>query len=124
MIKKNFSLSKKKNKINIKSFYVNHGEIKSTAYVFGKLAYISDTNGIFLKDCNKLRDLKYLVIDCLKLNSHPSHFNLDQAIKISKKINAKKTILTNLHSDLDYNFLKNFLPKNIVPAYDGMALNL
>jgi len=124
LIKKNFSLSKKKNKINIKSFYVNHGEIKSTAYVFGKLAYISDTNGIFLKDCNKLRDLKYLVIDCLKLNSHPSHFNLDQAIKISKKINAKKTILTNLHSDLDYNFLKNFLPKNIVPAYDGMALNL
>ena len=106
------------------SFYVDHGQIKSTAYVIENLAYISDTNRIFLKDHNKLKGLKYLIIDCLKFNSHPSHFNFEQAIKISKKINAKKTILTNLHSDLDYNFLKKSLPKNIIPAYDGMILNL
>ena len=98
--------------------------IKSTAYIIDKLAYISDTNGIFKKDLNKLKGLEYLIIDCLKINSHPSHFNLEQAIKLSKKINAKKTILTNLHSDLDYNFLKNSLPKKIIPAYDGMILNL
>ena len=115
---------KKSNKITIQSFYVNHGQIKSTAYVIGKLAYISDTNGIFLKDYSKLKNLKYLVIDCLKFSFHPSHFNFEQAIKISKQLNAKKTILTNLHSDLDYNFLKKSLPKNIIPAYDGMILNL
>ncbi len=124
LVKKNFSLTKKKERINVKSFYVNHGQIKSTAYVVGKLAYISDTNGIFLKDYSKLKNLKYLIIDCLKFNSHPSHFNFEQAIKISKTINAKKTILTNLHSDLDYNFLKKTLPKDIVPAHDGMVLNL
>ncbi len=124
LIKKNFSLKKNSDYINIKSFYVSHGQIKSTAYVIGKIAYISDTNGIFDKDINKLKDLKYLVIDCLKHNSHPSHFNYSEAIKISKKINAKKTILTNLHSDLDYRSLKNSLPKNIIPAYDGMVLYL
>ena len=123
LIKKKFSLFKKSNKITIQSFYVNHGQIKSTAYVIGKLAYISDTNGIFLKDYSKLKGLKYLILDCLKFNFHPSHFNFAQAIKISKKINAKKTILTNLHSDLDYNFLKKSLPKNIIPAYDGMVFN-
>jgi hypothetical protein len=37
-------------------------------------------------------------------------------------INPKNTILTNLHTDLDYNFLKRNLPKNIIPAYDGMVL--
>ena len=124
LIKKKFSLFKKSNKITIQSFYVNHGQIKSTAYVIGKLAYISDTNGIFLKDYSKLKNLKYLVIDCLKFSFHPSHFNFEQAIKISKQLNAKKTILTNLHSDLDYTFLKKSLPKNIIPAYDGMILNL
>ena len=124
IIKKKFSLFKKSDKVNIQSFYVNHGQIKSTAYVIGKIAYISDTNGISLKDYDKLKGLRYLIIDCLKFNSHPSHFNFEQAIKISKKINAKKTILTNLHSDLDYNFLKKSLPKNIVPAYDGMVLSL
>tara|TARA_Y100000590_G_scaffold350071_1_gene401807 strand:- start:247 stop:1011 length:765 start_codon:yes stop_codon:yes gene_type:complete len=124
LTKKKFSLRNKNDKVSIKSFYVNHGMIKSTAYIIDKLAYISDTNGIFKKDLNKLKGLEYLIIDCLKINSHPSHFNLEQAIKLSKKINAKKTILTNLHSDLDYNFLKNSLPKKIIPAYDGMILNL
>ena len=124
LIKKKFSIKKKKNKINIKSFYVNHGQIKSTAYIISRLAYISDTNGIDIKDFSKLKNLKYLVIDCLKFNSHPSHYNFNQAISISRKIRAKKTILTNLHSDLDYELLKKSLPKNIIPAYDGMVLNL
>ena len=36
----------------------------------------------------------------------------------------KKTILTNMHSDLDYAKLKKILPKNIVPGFDGMTVNL
>ena len=36
----------------------------------------------------------------------------------------KKSILTNLHTDLDYNELKKKLPKNIVPAYDGLTVSL
>ena len=31
-------------------FFVNHGQIKSTAYIFNKTAYISDCNGIEKKD--------------------------------------------------------------------------
>jgi len=124
LVKKKFSLSKKKDKITIKSFYVKHGQIKSTAYIIEKLAYISDTNKIYSQDFNKLKGLDYLILDCLKFNLHPSHFNLSQAIKISNLINPKKTILTNLHCDLDYDFLKKSLPKNIMPAYDGMEINL
>ena len=33
-------------------------------------------------------------------------------------------ILTNLHSDLDYNELLDILPKNIKPAYDGLSINI
>ena len=124
LIKKRFILSKRKNKITFTSFPVSHGCIKSTAYIFNNIAYISDCNGIETKDFKKLMNLKYLIIDCLKINHHPSHFNLTQAICLSKIIKAKKTILTNLHTDLDYGFLKKNLPKNIIPAYDGMVLNV
>ena len=124
LIKKSFTLSKKKNKLNFITFPVSHGWIKSTAYIFNKTAYISDCNGIKNKDLKKLIDLNLLIVDCLKINQHPSHFNLNQAINLSKKIKAKKTILTNLHTDLDYEFLKKSLPKNIIPAYDGMKLNI
>ena len=63
------------------------------------------------------------VIDCLRKNKHPSHFSYDEAIKLSRELNPKKTILTNLHVDLDYNKLKKKLDKNIVPAYDGLSIN-
>ena len=39
-------------------------------------------------------------------------------------LNPRKTILTNLHTDLDYGFLKKNLPSNIIPAYDGITLNV
>ena len=52
---------------------------------------------------------------------HPSHFNLDDVLYLVKKIKPKKTILTNLHSDLDYNYLLKILPKNVKPAYDGLS---
>ena len=65
-----------------------------------------------------------LILDCLKINPHPTHFNLEQAILISELLRPKKTILTNLHTDLDYNFLKKNLPKNIIPAHDKMILKI
>ena len=71
-----------------------------------------------------LKKLNYLIIDCLKFKRHPGHFNLETSIRISTFLKPKKTILTNLHTELDYNFLKKNLPKNILPAYDGMRLKI
>ena len=67
--------------------------------------------------------MNYLIIDCLRKSKHPSHFNYDEAIELIKKLKPKKAILTNLHVDLDYNKLKKDLPKNIIPAYDGLTFN-
>ena len=124
LIKSTFYLKKNKDKLNIKTFPVKHEQINSTAYIFNNIAYLSDCNGIEKKYIKKLYKLKYLVIDCLRLNFHPSHFNLEQSIYVSNLLKPQKTILTNLHTELDYRFLKRNLPKNIIPAYDGMSLNI
>ena len=97
--------------------------IKSTVYVFNNIAYISDCHNIPIKYYKYLYNLKYLIIDCLKMTKHPSHFNYDEAIKISKILKPKKTILTNLHTDLDYYKLKKILPKSVIAAYDGLNFN-
>ena len=36
----------------------------------------------------------------------------------------KKAILTNLSPVLDYKVLKKLLPKNVIPAHDGLTLEL
>ena len=72
----------------------------------------------------QLRNLNYLIIDCLRLKKHPTHFNLEESLYVHKSLKPKKTILTNLHSDLDYNRLLKVLPKDVIVAYDGLKINL
>ena len=52
-----------------------------------------------------------------------THFNYDEALEIIKLIKPKKSILTNLHVDLDYENLKKKLPSNVLPAHDGLSFN-
>ena len=124
IIKQKFSLGKNDEKIYFETFNVAHGRIKSLAYIFNKTAYISDCKDLSIVNFNVLKNLNYLVVDCLKLENHPSHFSLKEVLYISNCLKPKKTILTNLHYDLDYNFLLSKLPKNIIPAYDGLKINL
>ena len=114
-----------KKKISIKPIKVKHGNVNSICYIIdSKLAYISDVSSIDTNDYNYFRNLKYLIIDCLWLRHHPSHLNLENSLKIINLFKPKKAILTNLHSDLDYDYLLKILPKNIIPAFDGLSINL
>ena len=122
LLKKNFKFSSEKNIISIKSIPVQHGKIKSQSFIINKsCAYINDANKIQKKDLKYFKNLNYFVIDCLRHHKHPSHFNLSEVVELTKILKPKKTILTNLNCDLDYNDLISILPKNIVPAYDGMS---
>jgi len=124
-INNNLKLKDGKKKISIKAIKVKHGKVDSICYVFNKkLAYISDISDILKKDYNYFKNLEYLIIDCLWLRFHPSHLNLETSLKFIKLFKPKKAILTNLHSDLDYDYLKNVLPKNVKPAFDGLTINL
>ena len=124
-IKKNLVILDGKRKLKVKSIKVKHGKVNSICYIIDKkIAYISDISDISKKDFKYFKNLKYLIIDCLWIRYHPSHLNLESSLKFIKLFKPKKAILTNLHSDLDYNYLKKILPKNIVPAYDGLTLKL
>ena len=123
-LKNDHSILNRKSKINVKSIKVKHGKVKSNCFVINKkLAYISDVNQIYNQDYRFFKNLKYLIIDCLRYDFHPSHYNLESTLDLIKLFKPKKSILTNLHTDLDYNILKNKLPKNVVPAYDGLSIN-
>ena len=121
-LKKIHLFDSKKNKIKIQYLKVKHGLIDALGYLINdNCAYISDVSEIYEEELKKLRNLKYFVVDCLRFKEHSSHFNLNQVLNIIKYLKPKKTILTNLHSDIDYNKLKIKLPKNIVPGYDGLS---
>jgi len=124
-LKKEFYSFDQKKKIKIKSIVVKHGKVKSNCFIIDKkLAYISDVSEIYQKDYKYFKNLKYLIIDCLWYNYHPSHFNLETSLAVIKKFKPKKAILTNLSPVIDYKILKKKLPKNVIPAHDGLTINL
>ena len=73
---------------------------------------------------NDLKNLNLLIIDCLKIEKHPSHFCLKESLYVHEQLKPKKTILTNLHLNLDYDLLSKKLPRNVIAAYDGLKINL
>ncbi len=114
-----------KKKLIIKPIKVKHGKISSICYIIDKkLAYISDISDIAKKDYPYFKNLEYLIIDCLWIRYHPSHLNLESSLKFINLFKPKKAILTNLHSDLDYDYLIKILPTNIIPAFDGLTIRL
>ena len=124
-VKKNLKIKDGIKKININSIKVKHGNVYSICYIIEKkLAYISDVSNIKKQDFKYLKNLKFLIIDCLRLKHHPSHLNLEGCLGLIELLKPKKTILTNMHSDLDYNELKKKLPRSITPAFDGLTINL
>ena len=121
-LKKIIRFNNSKDKISIRPLVVEHGKINCLAFVINnQCAYASDVNKIKEKDIKHLLNLNYLVIDCLRFLPHPSHFNLKDALNLVERTNPKNVILTNMHSDLDYNYLLKILPKNVKPAHDGLS---
>ena len=77
---------------------VEHGKVKSNCFIIDKkLAYISDVSKIYKKDFKYFKNLKYLIIDCLWYNYHPSHLNLEKSLSLIKKFKPKKAILQIYH---------------------------
>ncbi len=112
-------------KVRIKTVSVEHGNVKSICFIINKkIAYITDVSEIYKKDFQYFKNLKYLIIDCLWYKHHPSHFNLEKSLYFIDKFKPKKAILSNLSPVLDYDQLKKLLPKNVVPAHDGLTISL
>ena len=125
LINDNLRIKDGSNEIKVKPIKVKHGKVDSICYVIDKkLAYISDVSQIYEKDYKYFKNLEYLIIDCLWYNFHPSHFNLENSLSMIKKFKPKNAILTNLSPVLDYKVLKKLLPKNVIPAHDGLTINL
>ena len=124
IIKKNITIGSNNEKVYLQTFKVKHGSTTSLAYLFEKIAYISDCNDLSIIDNKKLKNLNFLILDCLRINKNHAHFTINQALFIHSILAPKKTILTNLSYDLDYDLLIKKLPRNVVPAFDGLNINL
>src|SRR5262249_33037555 len=101
-----------------------HGEIASLGFRFGNLAYSADVSAIVPESLPLLEGLDMWILDALRYRPHPSHFAVADALHWIERVKPKRAILTNMHSDLDYEKLRRELPAHVVPAYDGLRVEM
>jgi len=49
---------------------------------------------------------------------------VDDALTWIERFKPRQAVITNMHSDLDYEELRQKLPKGVVPAYDSMRFTM
>jgi phosphoribosyl 1,2-cyclic phosphate phosphodiesterase len=101
-----------------------HGDIISLGFRIGGLAYCPDISDFPDTTAERLRGLDMLVIDALQYHTHPSHLSLGQALGWVEKLAPKQAVLTHMHVPLDYATVMAETPDTVVPAYDGMVIEI
>lgn len=102
---------------------LEHGSISSLGYRIGGFAYLTDCNAIPEPSLPLLEGLEVLVIDGLRWNPHPSHFNIESAIAATERLKPGRTVLTHLSHDVLYADGWK-LPPGFEFAYDGMEFEM
>jgi phosphoribosyl 1,2-cyclic phosphate phosphodiesterase len=110
--------------VTLTAFLLQHGNIPALGYRIGGAAYTPDVSDIPPESWRHLENLELWIIDGLRYAAHPSHFSVNDALAWIDRFKPRRAVITNMHSDLDYELLRQRLPANVVPAFDGMRLTL
>jgi phosphoribosyl 1,2-cyclic phosphate phosphodiesterase len=110
--------------VALSAFELAHGRIPALGYRIGSAAYTPDVSNIPEESWPSLENLDLWIIDGLRYAGHPSHFSVSDALSWIDRFKPKRAVITNMHSDLDYEVLRQSLPEGVVPAYDGMRLQV
>ncbi|WP_299053532.1 MBL fold metallo-hydrolase [uncultured Polaribacter sp.] len=104
---------------------VLHGTLPIMAYRFGDLAYLTDVKYVSYEERKKLQNLDVLIVNALRIETHPTHFNLEEALQFVKEINPKKAYFTHISHKLGFHKeISKILPKNVFLAFDGLKITL
>jgi phosphoribosyl 1,2-cyclic phosphate phosphodiesterase len=110
--------------VTLSAFILKHGNIPALGYRIGDAAYTPDVSDIPRESWPLLENLDLWIVDGLRYTPHPSHFSVSDAVAWIERFKPRRAVITNLHSDLDYEELRVNLPRQVEPAYDGMRLTV
>lgn len=109
----------------IKPFLVRHGILEITGYLIDeKIAYITDANALPPSTIDLIKGIEVLVLNALRFKPHTTHFNLEESLKMVKKIKPKTAYFIHTSHDIHYGRDSHLLPSGVAFAYDGLRFSI
>ncbi len=110
--------------INIIPLPAMHYKLPVIGFRIEEFSYITDANFIPEETYALLKGTKTLVLNALQIEPHISHFNLEGALEVAKKVNATQTYFTHISHKLGlHGNVSKKLPASISLAHDGLQVN-
>jgi phosphoribosyl 1,2-cyclic phosphate phosphodiesterase len=104
---------------------VMHGNLQVFGFRIDDFAYLTDVKTIKESEVAKLKGLKVLVVNALRIEPHHSHFNLDEALAFIAKVQPEKAYLTHIsHLFGFHEEIQKKLPANVFVAYDNLEITV
>lgn len=104
----------------------SHSErFRSVGFRFGELAYLTDMNHIAEEELLKLEGVKVLVVNALRWEPHSSHFSVEEALQIIKRVAPERAFLTHMSHRIGLHAeASQRLPEGVELAYDGLKIEI
>jgi phosphoribosyl 1,2-cyclic phosphate phosphodiesterase len=99
---------------------LEHGPFRVLGFRIGDLAYCTDVNRIPKESWGLLEGLDTLVLDALRVEPHPTHFSLSEALAVIERLKPRRTLFTHLAHGFDHKTTEATLPPGVGLAYDGL----
>ena len=111
------------NNLLIRPIQLLHGRLDIFGYRVKDFAYLTDAKSIPDSQYPLLENLKVLIINALRKETHHSHFTLDEALEQISKIKPAKAFITHISHlmGLTKEWAKE-LPPNVMPLIDNMSV--
>ncbi|PZD78212.1 MBL fold metallo-hydrolase [Mesonia sp. K7] len=111
--------------IEVEPIEVLHNQLPVLGFRFREFAYITDAKKIEAQELEKLKGIKVLVLNALRIEPHHSHLNLQEALEIIEKVKPERAYLTHISHLLGFHDeVEASLPKNVFLAYDNLKITI
>ncbi|MFL5728264.1 MAG: MBL fold metallo-hydrolase [Cytophagaceae bacterium] len=102
---------------------VMHFKLPVFGYRIKDFTYITDANSISADEMKKIEGSRIIVLNALQRTEHISHFTLDEAVELLKKLKPEKAYLTHLSHRMGlHKEVESELPGFIRIGYDGLKI--
>lgn len=96
-----------------------------TGYRIGPLAYLTDFKTIDDAEVAKLEGVDTMVVNALRWKPHTSHFTVDEALALIRRVGPRAAYLTHMSHDIGlYERIADRLPAGVKFAYDTLSVEI
>lgn len=96
-----------------------------TGYRIGSLAYLTDFKTIDDMQIAKIAGVDVLVINALRYAKHDSHFNVEEALELIRRVKPREAYLTHMSHEIGLHAQSDpTLPTGVHLAYDQLEIEI